>query len=120
MAMNNPGQAIRTLSGGNQQKVVLARWTTAKPSLLLADDPTKGIDVNARREVHQVIRSLAASGTAVLFVSSDSEELVELTRLYEGARVIIMYRGQIIHTLRGDDITAENIAYHEVPRRVEA
>lgn len=118
--MRAPTQAIRTLSGGNQQKVVLARWTTAAPSLMLADDPTKGIDVTARRDVHRVIRALAAEGTAILFVSSDSEELVELARLYDNARVIVMYRGQIIHTLRGDDITTENIAYHEVPRRVEA
>ncbi|MDR0362472.1 MAG: sugar ABC transporter ATP-binding protein [Planctomycetota bacterium] len=116
VAMRSVQQPIRTLSGGNQQKVVLARWTSAKPSLLLADDPTKGIDVNARSEVHQFIRALAASGAAVVFVSSDSEELVKLTGLYENARVIVMYRGQIVHSLAGEEITAENIAYHEVPR----
>ena len=116
VAMRSPLQPIRTLSGGNQQKVVLARWTAARPALLLADDPTKGIDVNARREVHNFIRALADRGTAVVFVSSDSEELVELTRRHDSARVIIMYRGRIVHSLRGADITAENIAYHEMPR----
>ncbi len=118
--MGSPFAPIRALSGGNRQKVVLARWTTANPAVLLADDPTKGIDVNARREVHQFIRALAARGAAILFVSSDSEELVELTRSHGQARVLIMYGGQIIHTLRGDDITAENIAYHEVPKGAES
>ncbi len=60
---------------------------------------------------------MADAGTAVLFVSSDSEELVELTRNYQPSRVLIMYRGRIVHSLCGDDITAENIAYHEVPKQ---
>jgi ABC-type sugar transport system ATPase subunit len=114
--MKSPDQLIRSLSGGNQQKVVLARWTIAEPSLILADDPTKGIDVNARREVHGFIHSLARRGTSVLFVSSDDEELVELTKEYKNSRVIVMYDGGIVHTLTGEDITTKNIAYHLIPR----
>ncbi|MDR3212183.1 MAG: sugar ABC transporter ATP-binding protein [Planctomycetota bacterium] len=116
VAMRSARQPIRTLSGGNQQKVVLARWTTTDPRLFLADDPTKGIDVTARREVHSFMHELARRGTSVVFVSSDSEELVDLTRTYSNSRVIIMYKGQIIQTLKGAAISAENIAYHEVPK----
>jgi ABC-type sugar transport system ATPase subunit len=114
--MKKSSQLIRALSGGNQQKVVVARWTTAKPKFFLLDDPTKGIDVNARREVHGIIRELADNGTSVMYLSSDEEELVELTRGYKRSRVIVMYRGQIVHTLVGNEITVENIMHYEIPR----
>ena len=109
-------QPIRTLSGGNQQKVVIARWTGAKPKVLLADDPTKGIDVQARRDVHSIFSELTAGGSAVIMVSSDDEELVNLTKGHPNARVLVMYGGQIMHTLRGDDITVHNIISASLPR----
>jgi ribose transport system ATP-binding protein len=116
VVMKRSNQLIRTLSGGNQQKVVLARWTTAKPKFCLLDDPTKGIDVNARRDMHRILWDLAENGTSILFVSSDEEELVELTRGYKQSRVIIMYAGEFVHTLVGDEITVENIMLYEIPR----
>lgn len=101
---------ITSLSGGNQQKVVIARWLSVNPKLLLADDPTKGIDVQARSDVHKIMTGMARDGSAVLMVSSDDEELVNLTRMADYSRVIVMYEGRIVKTLCGSEITVENIA----------
>ncbi len=109
-------QSIRTLSGGNQQKVVIARWTGAKPKVLLADDPTKGIDVQARRDVHAIFSELASTGSTVLMVSSDDEELVNLTKPLKNSRVMVMYNGRFVSTLKGDDITVHNIISASLPR----
>ncbi len=106
----NKRNLITSLSGGNQQKVVLARWLATKPRVILADDPTKGIDVQARHDLHKTLVEIAAEGSAVLMVSSDDEELVNLAGLTDSARVIVVYEGVIVKTLRGKEITAENIA----------
>lgn len=95
---------IGSLSGGNQQKVVIARWLAQKPKLLILDEPSRGVDVGARAEIHRVIRELAANGTAVVAISSDSEELVDLCD-----RVIVMNEGKISEELIGPRITLENI-----------
>ena len=99
-----------SLSGGNQQKVVLARWLSNHPLIVLADDPTKGIDVQARRDVHKIMVEIANKGSAVLMVSSDNDELVNLTSMTENSRLIVMYEGQIVKTLTGKSISVENIA----------
>lgn len=104
-----PQLKITSLSGGNQQKVVVARWLTTDPKLLLADDPTKGIDVQARYDLHRMFINLANSGSGVVMASSDDEELVELCKMTPNSRVIIMYEGEIAKVLVGDDITTENI-----------
>jgi ABC-type sugar transport system ATPase subunit len=109
-------QPIRNLSGGNQQKVVIARWTGTKPKVLLADDPTKGIDVQARRDVHAIFSKLAASGSAVIIVSSDDEELVHLTKPLKNSRIMVMYNGNFVRTLTGEDITVHNIISSSLPR----
>jgi len=72
-----PHQKIRELSGGNQQKVLLARWLCMNPKLLLLDEPTRGIDVGAKAEIQSLIRELADGGLAVLMISSEIEEIVE-------------------------------------------
>ena len=102
-------QKITSLSGGNQQKVVMARWMSTDPCLLLADDPTKGIDVQARTDIHKIICDMAEKGTAVMMVSSDDEELVNLTKMAADSRIIIMYEGMIVKELTGDEITVQNI-----------
>ncbi|MDP4091823.1 MAG: sugar ABC transporter ATP-binding protein [Bacillota bacterium] len=109
-------QQITTLSGGNQQKVVIGRWTSSMPLVLLADDPTKGIDVQARRDIHKIFRDLADAGSAVMMVSSDDEELVELTKHTHLSRIIVMYEGNIVKTLMGKDITKENIIAYSMPK----
>ena len=107
---NSAKDLITSLSGGNQQKVVIARWTYTGAKILLADDPTKGIDIQARREVHETFRKMIQEGTSVIMISSDDEELVETSKMMPFARVIIMYEGQIARTLVGEDINLEAIA----------
>jgi ABC-type sugar transport system ATPase subunit len=94
---------IRTFSGGNQQKVLIARWLMGAADIFLFDEPTQGIDVGAREQVYEVIRELAADGAGILIVSSEAEELARLCN-----RVHIMRNGAIVQTLTGDDV-AETI-----------
>jgi ribose transport system ATP-binding protein len=97
-------QLVGALSGGNQQKVAIARWLIDKPRLLILDEPSRGVDVGARAEVHRLVRELAAQGTAVLAISSDNEELVSLCD-----RVVVMAEGTITGELTGEDITIDHI-----------
>ncbi|GAB3253791.1 sugar ABC transporter ATP-binding protein [Nocardioides dilutus] len=85
-------RAARTLSGGNQQKVVLARWLLRECRVLLLDEPTRGVDVGARTEIYQLIRRLADSGVAVVVVSSEIEEVLGLAD-----RVLVVREGQVVH-----------------------
>jgi ribose transport system ATP-binding protein len=95
---------VASLSGGNQQKVLFARSLLADPKVLLADEPTRGIDAGARIEVYDVLRRAAESGKAVVVLSSDAIELQGLCD-----RVLVFSGGQIVRTLEGDDISEENI-----------
>jgi ribose transport system ATP-binding protein len=101
---SGPGQKIRELSGGNQQKVLLARWLSMNPEILILDEPTRGIDVGAKGEIQRLIRRLADAGLAVLMISSELEEVTE------GAdRVFVLREGRTVADLSGDDITEERI-----------
>lgn len=99
-------QKIRELSGGNQQKVLLARWLCKNPRFLILDEPTRGIDIGAKGEIQSLINELAESGLGVLMISSELEELVE-----GSSRVIVMRDGQAVAELRGDDISQDNIIH---------
>jgi len=112
---DNPGQPITALSGGNQQKVVVGRWLSTRPRLLLADDPTKGIDVKARTDLHHLFAELAKAGNAVLMISSDDDELVSITSMVETSRVIVMYEGKVSAVLEGEAISRENISAASMP-----
>lgn len=101
---------IISLSGGNQQKIVIARWTYTGADILLADDPTKGIDVQARRDVHETFLRMIEAGASIIMISSDDGELVEISRMMPLSRIIVMYEGEIARTLMGDDINLETIA----------
>lgn len=100
---------IETLSGGNQQKVVLSRWTSVRPVILLADDPTKGIDVSSKLDVYEIFREMALQGSAIIFVSSEDEELVEMAKETDKYSVAVMYNGRIVRRLYGSEITTANI-----------
>lgn len=113
---NSIRQAIDTLSGGNQQKIVLGRWTGVQPKVLLADDPTKGVDVAAREDVHQILNNLVNNGSAVIVVSSDEEELVSLANVIENYRVQVMYNGNFVSVLKGNNISIANIISASMPR----
>ncbi len=95
-------QPIASLSGGNQQKVLLARWLERGSPLLALVEPTRGVDVGARADIYRVLRDLAAQGTAVLVATSDYEEVVQLAD-----RAVVMARGTVVRELRGDEITTE-------------
>ncbi len=82
---------VRTLSGGNQQKVVLGKWLAAKPDVLIIDEPTRGVDVGAKYEVYTLVRELAARGTGVLFISSELEELIGMCD-----QLLVMQNGEIV------------------------
>ena len=95
---------VATLSGGNQQKVVVGRWLLTEPRIVLMDDPTKGIDVGAKDELYAVMRSLTADGVSVLFNSSDNQELLALSD-----RVLVLYEGRIVDELSGDRLTEDDL-----------
>ncbi|TDB89170.1 sugar ABC transporter ATP-binding protein [Actinomadura sp. KC216] len=97
-------QRVGLLSGGNQQKVVLAKWLDAAPTVLLLDDPTRGVDVGAKAEIHDLIRKAAADGAVVLLASTDLEELAELCH-----SVLVFYRGEVAARLSGADLDQHTI-----------
>ena len=95
---------VATLSGGNQQKVVLAKWLALRPRVIVFDEPTQGVDVGAKVEIHRLIRGLAEDGTAVVMISSDMEEVVA-----ESDRVAVMHDGRITGILARAECTPESI-----------
>ncbi|HEY8426671.1 MAG TPA: sugar ABC transporter ATP-binding protein [Limnochordales bacterium] len=108
LRIRTPGlsQKVMFLSGGNQQKVVLARWLAQRPRVLILDEPTRGIDVGAKAEVHELIRSLADQGIGIIVVSSELPEILALSD-----RVLVMYRGRLAAILDGDEATQERIMW---------
>lgn len=99
-------QKIMYLSGGNQQKVVLGKWLATLPKVLILDEPTRGIDANARKEIYAIIRKLSKKGLSILLISSDFEEIVTLSD-----KVVVMYHGRTIAEIEPPDITLENITF---------
>ena len=98
----SPQDAVGTLSGGNQQKVVIAKWLMIGPDIILLNDPTRGIDIGTKQEIYRMMRELAEQGKSILFYSSDYAELIGCSD-----RVIVLYDGQVVRTLEGDAITDE-------------
>jgi ribose transport system ATP-binding protein len=91
---------VRSLSGGNQQKVVLARWLSMAPRLLIFDEPTRGIDVGAKSEIYQLMRNLSDEGVGILMISSDMEEVIGVSD-----RVAVMHEGRIAGELARDQVS---------------
>jgi len=87
----NPDNAVRTLSGGNQQRVVLAKWMATQPKLLILDSPTVGVDIAAKDGIYEVVRELAARGVAILLISDEIPEV-----FYHAHRVLVMRRGRLV------------------------
>lgn len=102
--VGSPDDAVATLSGGNQQKVVIAKWLMTDPEIILLNDPTRGIDIGTKQEIYRLMRDLADAGNAILFYSTDYAELIGCCD-----RVAVMYGGQIVAELEGEAITEEAI-----------
>jgi rhamnose transport system ATP-binding protein len=96
--------AVSTLSGGNQQKVVLAKWLATAPQVLVVDEPTRGIDVGTKAEVHRILGELAADGVAVLMISSELPEILGMAD-----RVLVMHEGRITADLPRAAATEETV-----------
>jgi monosaccharide-transporting ATPase len=96
----SPEQRIRELSGGNQQKVLLARWLCMNPRLLILDEPTRGIDVGAKAEILNLVRELAGQGLGVLMISSELEEVIEAA-----SRIFVLRDGRTVAELEGDAVS---------------
>jgi rhamnose transport system ATP-binding protein len=106
LAIRTPSvqQAAGTLSGGNQQKVVLSKWLNTQPRLLILDEPTRGIDVGAKAEVHQIIDELAQQGMGIIMISSDLPEVLAMSD-----RIVVMREGRQMATLDRQEATQERV-----------
>ena len=100
----SPDLPVGSLSGGNQQKVVIAKWLMNAPRILLLNDPTRGIDVGTKQEIYRLLRALADEGAAILFYSTDYEELIGCCN-----RVLVMYAGRVVSELAGDDLNEHRL-----------
>jgi ABC-type sugar transport system ATPase subunit len=104
LAIKTPGLGVPTgtLSGGNQQKVVVGNWLNTLPEILLMDEPTRGIDIQAKEQIFTLVRDLASQGLAVLFISSEIEEVLDVAD-----RILIMNQGRITGEAKPDEIDLE-------------
>jgi ribose transport system ATP-binding protein len=104
--IRTPGwkQVVGNLSGGNQQKIVIGKWLSMHPSVLIVDEPTRGIDVGSKSEIHNLIRELAAQGYAVIVISSEMPEV-----LHVSDRIVAMYSGRIMRTFTSEEVTEDNL-----------
>lgn len=100
----SPHVRIKGLSGGNQQKTIVAKWLSCRPKVLLLDEPTRGIDVGAKAEIHSLIRDLAQQGLAVVMVSSELAEVMEMSD-----RVVVMKEGRVVGELVGSEASEEKV-----------
>ena len=100
----SPTQAVRGLSGGNQQKVVLSKWLAAEPRILILDEPTHGVDVGTKADVHRTISHLAAQGMTILLISSELPEILGMSD-----RVLVMREGRLVAELPRAEATQERV-----------
>ena len=106
---DGPRKIVRLLSGGNQQKVVLAKWLARRPKLLILDEPTIGVDIGAKADIIDIIRKLTADGGAVLVISSEFEELLAMSD-----RLLVLHDGRLIKKIDRRDVNSEEVLHHAV------
>lgn len=103
---SGPNQRAKSLSGGNQQKVVIAKWLGIKPKLLILDEPTRGVDVGAKKEIYTIMNELAKQGVAIIMVSSELPEIIGMS-----TRVAVMFEGKLMKILDHDELSEETIMH---------
>ena len=101
---SDPNNLAQALSGGNQQKVVLAKWISTNARVLIVDEPTNGVDIGAKDEIHKILRNLAKEGAAVIVISSEMQEVLSISD-----RLMVMRRGRVSGFLDNKDLTQETI-----------
>jgi ABC-type sugar transport system ATPase subunit len=104
-----PGTIVENLSGGNQQKVVVAKWLYAEAEVYILDEPTRGIDVGAKQELYNICMNLAKQGKAIIFITSDMEELLSMSD-----RVLVMRDGRIAAEIPREKITQSRVLYEAI------
>ena len=117
LRIKTPGveACVLNLSGGNQQKVVLGKWLMMDPCVMIFDEPTRGIDVGARAEIYRLIRDLAERGAVILVISSDMEEILNISD-----RIAVMHEGEITGVLDRADCTEQNVMQLAVGKKIPA
>ena len=100
---------IQDLSGGNQQKVVIARWLAQKPRILVMDEPTRGIDVGAKAEIYELMNKLSEAGISIIMISSELPEIINMSD-----RIIVMREGAVSKEFTHDEVTQEKIMQYSV------
>jgi len=117
LKVKTPGieSLVLNLSGGNQQKVVLAKWLAMNPRVMILDEPTRGIDVGAKAEIYRLMRALAGQGTVILMISSDMEEVLNVSD-----RIAVMHEGEITGVLDRADCNEQNVMQLAVGRKIAA
>jgi len=106
-------QLTKNLSGGNQQKIVLAKWLATKPKILMLDEPTRGIDINAKNEIYKLILQLADEGLGIIVVSSELPEILAVSD-----RILVMSEGSITAELKANEATEDNILKAAIPKTI--
>ena len=110
--MKSVDQIVAALSGGNRQKVVIGKWLAAKPRVLILDEPTHGIDVGTKAQVHDLIADLARNGLAILVISSDLPEVLAIS-----SRILVINEGLLVAEFSGADVTQEAVMTAATGRR---
>ncbi|MFC5528149.1 sugar ABC transporter ATP-binding protein [Cohnella yongneupensis] len=106
---DGPEKVVKLLSGGNQQKIVLAKWLAKNPSLLILDEPTIGVDIGAKSEIVEIVRELANRGISVLVISSELQELLAISD-----RILVLFNGEIMKDINRRDIETEEVLHHAI------
>jgi ribose transport system ATP-binding protein len=108
-------QSTKNLSGGNQQKVVIAKWLVKDCDILIFDEPTRGIDVGAKEEIYRLLNELAASGKSIIMISSELPEILRMSH-----RIVVMSEGRVTGTLEASEATQERVMHFATQRTVAA
>ena len=101
---SDESQHVESLSGGNQQKVVFAKWVTTDPKILILDEPTRGVDVGAKKEIYDIMNDLTKNGVSIIMISSELPEIIGMSD-----RVVVLHEGKSVGIVEGSDINEEKI-----------
>ena len=103
ISLRNEEQEVKELSGGNQQKVVIAKWLAMEPNILIMDEPTRGIDIGAKSEIYALMRKMTEQGMSIIMISSEMAEVMQVSD-----RILVMHEGSISGELTAEEVTRNN------------